>query len=143
MFAQRRRHPDPSGFEFECKVLRPWDNYFWFWKLNDIPEDNVTRPEHWKESGHNPLKITGELKANVANRFILGPSNLGSGGSLFLSPSFVDFDEKFLVTGRGEFKGYVKPSSRVLLEDVRKRGDRQHPYWARLDCKGKRWSVAE
>jgi hypothetical protein len=27
----------------------------------------------------------------------------------------------------------IRPDVRVLLEDVRTRGDRQHPFWARID----------
>jgi hypothetical protein len=27
----------------------------------------------------------------------------------------------------------------VLLEDVRGRGDRQHPFWANVHCQGKKW----
>jgi len=141
MAAQRRRLPDASGFKFDCKVLRPWDNYFWFWQLHDIPEKNVTRPEHWKHNKHNPLTISGELKANVPNRFILGPKKLGSGGTLWLSPEFVNFEDEIVISGRGDFSEFVSPSRAILLEDVRVRGDRQHPFWAKVDCKGKRWSV--
>jgi hypothetical protein len=139
MAAQRRKLPDKSGFEFECDVLRPWDNYFWFWQLHGFPESNVTRPEHWIERGHDPLTISGQLKANSPNRFYVGPSNLGTGGTLWLSPEFVDFDQKIVVGGRGDFSGFVQPSRAVLLEDVRLRGDRQHPYWAKIECNGKRW----
>jgi hypothetical protein len=27
----------------------------------------------------------------------------------------------------------IRPDLRTMLEDVRTRGDRQHPFWARLD----------
>lgn len=139
MTAQRRIRPSAAGFEFECRILRPWDNYFWFWQLHDVPEKNVTRPEHWTFSGHKPLTISGELKNTVPNRFILGPKNLGSGGTLWLSPEFVDFNKEVTISGRGDFSEFVKPSRSVLLEDVRVRGDRQHPYWAKVECRGKRW----
>ena len=29
--------------------------------------------------------------------------------------------------------GSVQPDPRVLLEDVRTRGDRQHPFWAKVE----------
>ncbi|MEM7454745.1 MAG: hypothetical protein AAF456_10385 [Planctomycetota bacterium] len=140
MNAQRRIRPNPDSFDIECKVLRPWDNYFWFWELTGIPEENVTRPEHWQERGHDGLKISAKKRGN---KFILGPANQGEGGILSLSPEFVDFTERIWVDGRGEFKERVDPSSAVILEDVRTRGDRQHPFWARLICEGKAWRVAE
>ncbi len=138
MNAQRRIRPGRE-FEFVCKTLRPWDNYFWFWELTGIPEENITRPEHWADTGHNGIKISGKLKSG--NRFTLGPSNRGTGGILMLSPDNVDFKEKIVINGRGSFNNMVDASSRIILEDVRTRGDRQHPYWAKLNCNGKAWTV--
>jgi len=37
--------------------------------------------------------------------------------------------------GTGEFTGQVVPDARVLLEDLRLRGDRQHPFWAVVEKK--------
>jgi hypothetical protein len=34
------------------------------------------------------------------------------------------------LSGERLFKGRVVPDERVLLEDLRRRGDRQHPFWA-------------
>jgi hypothetical protein len=30
-----------------------------------------------------------------------------------------------------------------MLEDVRRRGDRQRPFWAKVVCEGKRWTADE
>jgi len=49
----------------------------------------------------------------------------------------LDFKRKatILVNGRriNGSEPMIRPEIRVLLEDVRTRGDRQHPFWARLD----------
>jgi hypothetical protein len=37
-----------------------------------------------------------------------------------------------------EIRDEIKPSAGVLLEDVRTRGDRQHPFWAKVEWRGRR-----
>jgi hypothetical protein len=56
----------------------------------------------------------------------------GRGVRIWLGPEFVDLTRPVTVTLSGErlFKGKVVPDERVLLEDLRRRGDRQHPFWA-------------
>ena len=64
--------------------------------------------------------------------------------TLWLSDDYVDFEKEVKITGRGrKFSEAVRPSVRVMLEDARKRGDRLHPYWARLDCVAGKWQVVE
>jgi hypothetical protein len=136
--------PDKAGFELEFELLRPWDNYFWFWELKGIPEEYLHRPEHWSERHpKNRVKMEVALSQNQPNVIKnVGPSRIGTGGIIWLSPEFVNFKEEIVIQGRGNgFKGIVNPSRRVLLDDVRKRADRKHPYWARVDCDGGRWSV--
>lgn len=142
--AQRRKLPDKSGFELVFELLRPWDNYFWFWELYDVPEEAVHRPEYWSEKHpKDRVKMTVSLSQNQPNVFKkVGPSNRGSGGTIWLSPEFVDFSKRIEIRGRGRgFKDYVKPSRKVILDDVRRRADRKHPFWARVDCDGGTWSV--
>ena len=56
---------------------------------------------------------------------------------IFLSPDVVDFDQRIEVSLNGKkltpTGGMVLPSLRLLLEDVRTRADRQHPFWAVFD----------
>lgn len=140
MQAQRRKWPDRTGFSLEFKIRRPWDNYFWFYEFHGLPEENTTWPELWERRHPRALTLTAELKDNQPNRFIVGPSNTGSGVTLWLSPEFVDFDREIVVTGRGRgVKKFVEPSTAIILEDVRRRADRQHPFWAKLECRGTAW----
>lgn len=132
-----------QDFEMECKTLRPGDNWFWFWEFRGIPDNNIRYPENWAERGLDPLKITATLRANQPNLFRVGPSSAGAGGVLWLYPELVDFSKDVQIADRGSFKGSVKPSRRTMLEDVRRRGDRQRPFWAKVVCDGKRWTVEE
>jgi len=142
---QRRRLPDRTGFEFSIDSLRPWDNYFWFLELKGFPLQNVTWPETWKDGTLKALSIQGEVKPEGAdNHFVVKPAKAGRSMTLWLSDDFVNFEKEIRISGRGRnFREAVTPSTKVMLEDARRRGDRLHPYWARLDCNDGKWRVAE
>jgi hypothetical protein len=140
----RRRWPAAGeDFDLDCKSLRPGDTWFWFWEFNGIPDQHIRLPEDWAERGLDPLKITATLKANQPNFIRVGPSSTGSGGTLWLYPELVDFTKELQIGDRGTFKGFVKPNRKTMLEDVRRRGDRQRPFWAKVVCEGKRWTADE
>ena len=48
------------------------------------------------------------------------------------------FAQELTAPGGGRF---VEPDIAVLLEDVRTRGDRQHPFWAKIETPGGRGPV--
>lgn len=138
--AQRRKLPDTSGFSIDVKCRRPWDNYFWFYEMKGFPDAATTWPQLWERRHPKPLLLSAELKGNQTNRFIIGPSNQGKGITLWLSPEFVDFSKEIVISGRGRnVSKFITPSAAVMLEDVRSRGDRQHPFWAKWECKGTAW----
>ncbi len=142
MRVQRRKLPDKSGFRFECKSIRPWDCYFWFFEFDGIPAEDVIWPEAYREKNVSTrMTIEGEIKASNPNQFRLGPSSFKilNDSTLWLSPEFVDFDKLIQIKGRGSWKGFVKPSTEVILEDVRRRAERQHAYWGRVDCRNNDW----
>lgn len=142
---QRRRYPTGAGFEFECKSIRPWDNYFWFVELHGFPEKNTTWPELFQSKTKvNALKISGQLREANSNTFFVTPQRAGTGMTLWLSPDFFDFSREIGINGRGrKFEGSVRPSRAVLLEDARTRFDLKRPYWAKVDCVSGVWSVVE
>ena len=54
-----------------------------------------------------------------------------------LAPEMVDFSKKTTVFVNGKkVPGTMAPSIVHLLEDVRTRGDRQHPFWLRIANRG-------
>ncbi len=145
MRVQRRRSPGGAGFKFECKSIRPWDNYFWFVELHGFPEKNTTWPELYNgKTKISALKFTGDLRAANSNTFNLGPARGGTGMTLWLSPDYFDFSREITINGRGrKFEGSIRPSRAVLLEDARQRCDLKRPYWAKVDCVNGVWSVRE
>lgn len=140
--AQRRKLPDKSGIDIQCKIRRPWDNYFWCIEFLGMPEKNTLFPQQWRDKKlPKPVTVSLLQKVQQPNLFYVGPPKLGDGMILWLSPDYVDFAEKVRIDGRGRFNDYVKPSNDVLLEDVRRRGDRKHPFWAKVECAGTRWNA--
>ena len=57
--------------------------------------------------------------------------------TVWLSPEWVSFERPIsVVVNESRIaggKGAIKPSIRVILEDARTRGDRQHPFWAKVE----------
>ena len=133
MQAQKRIWPSGPGFKFEVKTLRPGDSYFWFFET-DVPDNKVYQPELYDLQPPYPktMKISGYIKRE--NLFRLEPTNLSLGreSTLWLGPEFVDFNKRIEIQGRGSYKGIVKPANKTILEDLRRRGDVQHPYWGKL-----------
>jgi hypothetical protein len=83
-------------------------------------------------------------RATDSNSFIIGPNfNACESVMLWLSPEYVDLNREIVIQGRGDFKGIVTASRRVMLEDVRRRADTRHPFWARLIQQEKRWIIDE
>jgi hypothetical protein len=52
--------------------------------------------------------------------------------TVWLSPEMVNFNARPKVTFRGKQELRIQPELSVLLEDVRTRSDRQHPFWAKV-----------
>ena len=129
-----RRRRDFFPKEFTVSTMRPWDNYFWWFEGRDFPERAMVDPVDWPpKRGTRPLEINGKLTAN--NGLILSSGDVKS--TVWLSPELVDFDRRVPVTinGRSLKSGglLIEPDLQVLLEDVRTRGDRLHPFWAKLE----------
>ena len=116
-------------------MLRPWDNYYWFIEFHKLPEKHVMRPAKWPADGRgfNSLDLGAKLTyTDKLNSFKkLTPKRQGQGMTFWLSPDFVDFSKTFEFDVAGGVKESIKPSRETLLEDVRRRGDRKRPFWAK------------
>lgn len=117
--------------EFDCVSLRPWDNYFWWAELESLPSRSTVLPVNWPpDSGVRPARTEGRILENSRVSLRTGAER----AAVWLSPEMVDFSQRVVVTVNGRSVGQrIEPRADVLLEDVRTRGDRQHPFWARVD----------
>jgi hypothetical protein len=123
--------------EFEVQSLRPWDNYFWWVETGDPKEISTILPAEWGENA-KPAKPPRAAKTKTS---MLAPNGVrvdsGSCGRIraWLSPEFVTFDNTLKVELNKKVQRKVVPKIETLLEDVRTRGDRQHPFWAKVELK--------
>jgi predicted esterase len=104
--------------QFSMTTQRPFDNFFWWLELRNF----------------QPNGRSFQVEANIL------PSNgvvIHTNGKLtvWLSPDMVDFNRPIsVIQGDKRIAGpNIKPDMGVLLEDVRGRGDRKHPFWAKIE----------
>ncbi len=115
--------------QFNAVTMRPWDTFFWWVELGTLPERFVVLPSRWPDPKARPAAL--EARALPNNRVVV---RCGSEtATVYLSPHIVDFKQPISVVINGrEVKSDIRPAAAVLLEDVRNRSDRQHPFWARV-----------
>ncbi len=127
---RKRRTFFPSSFE--TVSMRPWDRFFWWVEFEAAPTRTVVLPSQWPPAANvRPLSI--EAKTTPGNTVTV---KCGAERVLvWLSPELVDFKVPATVSvdGRRLHKGQLTPDPRTMLEDLRTRGDRQHPFWAVID----------
>ncbi len=129
-----RRERNFSPKEFECATMRQWDNFFWWLELTDFPMRSAIDPVDWPPPrGRRAMKVSGSVKRNN-NIF----ARTGGGAwVIWLTPDLIDFQKRVIVTVNGQRvrnrQGPIRPDLATMLEDVRSRGDRQHPFWARVE----------
>jgi predicted esterase len=110
--------------EFEVTSMRPWDQFFWWVELADIPDRFVVLPANWPQ----PKARDAETEARITQGNTIRVKTATEHLTVWLSPDWIDFS-KPISFGRDRIE--AAPSTDVLLEDVRTRGDRQHPFWAK------------
>ncbi len=117
--------------EFEVVSMRPWDNFFWWAEVDDLPPGSIILPAAWPEKG---VGRPTETKGAIRERKNVTLSTGAAKASIYLSPDQVDFQSTITVSVNGKSRAReVQPDVQVLLEDARRRGDRLRPFWARVD----------
>lgn len=128
-------HRDFFPRAFTCKTMRPWDSFFWWVEINGLPPKSGVDPADWPPpTGTRAAVLTGK----IVGKNNLSVSASSSAVTVYISPEMIDFKQRATITvNNRRVNGgnqMVKTDLRTLLEDVRTRGDRQHPFWARIDC---------
>ncbi len=121
--------------EMEVLSMRPWDNYFWWLELDDFPANAMVVPAQWPPTrGTRATQTSAKILENNRITVRTGAQN----AIVWLTPEMLSFDRRITVTVNGrDIREDVKPDAETLLEDVRTRGDRQHPFWASIQWSGR------
>lgn len=126
--SSHRRPPPP--LEIDVRTARSCDRIFWWLEIPELTGENIVNPLLFK-----PGK--SEIIANKVNGPEIGfrvSKFPGKNCVIWLSPETVDFTKKVSFFVKEKRKSIdVQPSLKVLMEDVRTRADRQHPYWQRIE----------
>jgi hypothetical protein len=119
--------------DFACKTIRSFDNYFWWVEINEMPKTVVANPGQWPPRRIRAMSVTGAInETDDAITVRVGAGRTST--TVWLNPELVDFDKRINVYVEGFRRpDQPKPDIAVLLEDARTRGDRMHPFWARVD----------
>jgi predicted esterase/tetratricopeptide (TPR) repeat protein len=120
--------------EFSVDALRPWDHFFWWVETAQPRPANMILPAEWgdgptPEKTPRPAKTTAKVLANNGLSVQSGWDKV----TVWLSPELVTFNDTLRVTINNRRQTKIQPSLQTLLEDVRTRGDRQHPFWAKVE----------
>ncbi len=120
--------------EFKARSMRRWDNYFWWVEMNDLPAKTLVDPAHWPPPRNTIAALTeASLTATNGVNVRTGAASV----TVWLSPEMVNFSQPVRVTVNGgrlkTGEPYLEPDMTVMLEDARTRGDRQHPFWAKVE----------
>ncbi|MEC7502501.1 MAG: peptidase [Planctomycetota bacterium] len=119
--------------EFICHTIRSFDNYFWWVEINQMPSHIVADPNQWPPRRVKTMKVSGSIRSTDKGTTVRVSSGRAP-TTVWLGPELVDFDKRLRisVTGFPDVRN-PKPSLEAMLEDARTRGDRMHPFWARVD----------
>ena len=141
----KRHKRDFYPAKFECRSMRTFDNFFWNLEQSHFPPSKIADPVNWP-----PARGTTAAKSGcvIHGKASLSVTTSAANLTIWLNPNIVDFDKKliFLINGRKQINAtvngkkqvklnaeYIEPDLSVLLEDVRTRGDRQNPFWAKVE----------
>jgi len=133
-----RKTPRDSkkDFKFEVSTLRAGDKFFWWFETDTLFEKKLIHPllytKDTKPGGG--YKIESSIVTNAEKNIVVLGTVPAKNCTIWLSPDLVDFSKKTDIRGKGDILNLtLKPETRVILEDVRGRSDRQHPAWMRVD----------
>ena len=124
--------PDLGRVGEEYRSVRPFSNRFYWLSTNEIDPASLFNPQR-----KNKILLPATVSAKIVegNQIIVNELGLRQ-LTIWLGRGTVDFAKPIVVTlkDRGSWKKDLTPQISVLLEDLYERGDRQRPYFQRIDC---------
>lgn len=122
--------------DFDVVTMRPWDNFFWWVELRQLPPRAMIAPDHWPPSrGTQPVHTSATVTRTNGLLLQTGAGQM----TVWLSPDVLDLSRRFIISVNGSRLNTTAASLagdlNVLLEDARTRGDRQHPFWSKIETR--------
>jgi hypothetical protein len=135
--ARKRRNFFPR--QFKAYSMRTWDSYFYWVEMSGFPDRSIIEPDHWPPPvNFRPAETNAQLTATNGINVTTAAKNV----TVWLCPDIINFAQqpiRVTINGtRVKALDGIEPSLPVLLEDARTRGDRRHPFWAKVEIPGHR-----
>ena len=110
--------------------------------MKQLPPKAMVDPADWPPPrGTQVVPTSGSLSVQGTISVRTGAGHV----TVWLSPEMLDLTRKIsiIVNGRHLTGESTVPNVKTLLEDVRTRGDRQHPFWAKVESSTGRLATVE
>ncbi|MBI1313281.1 hypothetical protein GC176_18475 [bacterium] len=135
------RQPQPKEFTFKS-IRSDRSRYFWLDSSRRELSPRVRNVARRTPTAKEPSAISSSPK-NVACHILDGAqgrthitvNSSGQTHTLWLSPEMINFNDRLQVSlnGASKYNDFVEESIEAVLEDFRRRGDRQRIYRARIE----------
>ena len=120
--------------KFTAVTMRPWDNFFWWIELRALPPRGMIAPDEWPPPRGT---LATRTEATVFPTNSIQVQTGAAQVTLWLSPDVLDLGRRVNIAINGNRispgLAVLAGDVRTILEDARTRGDRQHPYWSKID----------
>lgn len=129
----QRRTSLKEATKWEAGVLRKTDRWFYWMEVGAIADQFF--PPIILEGPAANIPRQRRYEGTIAPGGAVNIKHSGSKTSIWLAPEFFDFTKKCQVRVNQKIlhNDFVKPTLEAMLSDVRRRGDREQLFWARLD----------
>ncbi|MDO4559163.1 MAG: peptidase, partial [Planctomycetia bacterium] len=114
--------------EFEVRMMRPWDNFYWWVELLGTPSKLLVEPTEWNmRRPTRPVEIRAKISSKKDSLYVQSPADEVI---VWISPELLNIEENVSIrlNGRVIPLRRLTPSIEVMLEDARRRCDLQHPF---------------
>ncbi len=112
--------------EIKTITSRAGDRFFWWFETEQLNSEKLVHPLLYQPG----IEYKIESSINTATNSIRMQTVPAKKYTIYLGPEFIDFTRTIEIDRK---RIEPKPDIRVMLEDVRGRADRQHPFWMRVD----------
>ena len=115
--------------KFSVETMRRSDRFFWWMEVDGLPDAVAVDPLQWPKKPRT-MNIRGQVMQDNSLSIIARGQPL----TIWISPEWLDFSKPMSVNVNGRKQRIDAQDAAIddILEDVRARADRQHPFWIKV-----------
>ncbi len=119
--------------DFKMQTMRETDGRFYWFEAQGFPD--AVKVADWSNQRRRRAPRPMPLNVHISPGNTISILSGADRSTIWLTPDIVDFDERLTVRlkGRIRYNDFPQANIETMLEDYRRRGDRQQLFWGRLD----------